>query len=90
MEHSSSDYNPTLKRVGADQAEFAVQVVHNPRAVGEKTGPGGLYIFGADLKRVGASQTEVTIYRSTIGFKDITKTFKDWAASGADECPKLK
>ena len=76
--------------MGADQAEFAVQVVHNPRAVGEKTGPGGLYIFAADLKRVGASQTEVTIYRSTIGFKDITKTFKDWAESGADECPKLK
>ena len=90
VEHSSSDYNPTLKRVGADQAEFAVQVVHNPRAIGEKTGPGGLYIFAADLKRVGASQTAVTIYRSTIGFKDITKTFKDWAETGADECPKLK
>src|SRR5262249_2870432 len=63
VEHSSSDYNPSLKRVGADQAEFALQVVHNPRAIGEKTGPGGLYIFAADLKRVGASQTEVILYR---------------------------
>jgi len=90
VEHSSSDYNPSLKRAGADRAEFALQVVHNPRAIGEKTGPGGLYIFAADLKRVGASQTEVTLYRPTIGFKDITKVFKEWTETGADQCPSLK
>ena len=90
VEHSSSDYNPTLTKVGPDRAEFALQVVHNPRAIGEKTGPGGLYIFAADLKRVGASRTEVILYRPTIGFKDITRDFREWTETGADECPKLK
>src|SRR5262245_25381787 len=42
MEVSSSDYNPTLKRVSRDRAEFSLQVVHRPRAIGEVTGPGGL------------------------------------------------
>src|SRR6266581_2702763 len=31
MEVSSSDYNPTLRRVGQTKAEFALQVVHRPR-----------------------------------------------------------
>ena len=90
VEHSSSDYNPTLRRQGRDRAEFTLQVVHNPRAIGEKTGPGGLYIMAADLKRAGASRTEIVLYRPTIGFKDITKTFKEWAEGSSTDCPKLK
>jgi hypothetical protein len=30
VEHSSSDYNPTLRRVGRDRGEFSLQVVHFP------------------------------------------------------------
>jgi hypothetical protein len=89
-EHSSSDYNPTLRKIGADRAEFSLQVVHNPRAIGEKTGPGGLYILAADLKRAGAAKTEIVLYRPTIGFKNITKSFMQWADGGSTECPKLK
>lgn len=89
VEHSSSDYNPTLKKIGADRAEFSLQVVHNPRAVGEKTGPGGLYIMAADLKRAG-SKTEIVFYRPTIGFKPIAKAFVDWTEGDSTDCPKIR
>jgi hypothetical protein len=89
-EHSSSDYNPTLRRLGPDRAEFSLQVVHNPRAIGEKTGPGGLYIMAADLKPNGAARTEVVLYRPTIGFKNISKSFMAWAEGRSTDCPKLR
>jgi hypothetical protein len=89
-EHSSSDYNPTLRKVGHDAAQFALQVVHNPRAIGENAPPGGLFVFAADLKRTGSAQTEVVLYRPTIGFKDITKQFVAWAEGRGTECPKLR
>jgi len=88
-EHSSSDYNPTLKKVGRDRAEFALQVVHFPRGIGEKTGPGGLYIMAADLKRAG-SGTEIVLYRPTMVYKNIAKSLIDWAEGNAADCPKLK
>jgi hypothetical protein len=89
VEHSSSDYNPTLRRMGRDRGEFALQVVHFPRGVGEKTGPGGLYVMAADLKAAG-SRTEIVLYRPTIGYKNIVKSFQEWAEGSSTECPKLK
>jgi len=89
VEHSSSDYNPTLRRVGRDRGEFSLQVVHFPRGLGEKTGPGGLYVMAADLKAAG-SRTEIVLYRPTIGYKNIVKSFQEWAQGSSNECPKLK
>jgi hypothetical protein len=89
-EVSSSDYNPTLKRVGGNRAEFALQVVHRPRAVGSSPPPGGLYIMAADLKAVAKDRTEVVLYIPTIGFKNISKTLRLWAAGEDADCPKLK
>jgi hypothetical protein len=66
------DYNPTLKRLGPDRAEFSLQVIHRPRGVGATPPPGGLYIMAADLKRAGAARTEVVLYRPSMGLKDIT------------------
>src|SRR5882762_11996582 len=62
MEVSSSDYNPTLKRVGRNRAEFALQVVHRPRAIGSTPPPGGLYIMAADLKAIAKDRMEVDLY----------------------------
>jgi hypothetical protein len=90
VEYSSSDYNPTLKKLGADRAEFSLQVVHFPRALGENTGPGGLYLMAVDLKRAGASRTEMVLYRPTIGFKNIANSFVEWTEGGSTDCPKLK
>ena len=90
VERSSSDYNPTLKRLGDDQAELAVQVVHTPRAVGSTPPPNGLYIFAADLKRAADGKTEIQLYRPTIGFKEITKSFQEWVEGRSTACPKLK
>jgi hypothetical protein len=90
QENSSSDYNPTLSRPGPDLAEFTLQVVNRPRGVGHTPPPGGLYIMAADLKEAGPSRTEVLLYRPTIGFKDITKSFMEWVDGSATDCPKLK
>src|SRR5262249_22852692 len=79
VEHSSSDYNPTLKRVGPDLAEFTLQVVHRPRAIGENTGPGGLYIMAADLKRAGSSSTQIVVYRPSMAYHEVAKSLMDWA-----------
>lgn len=90
-ERSSSDYNPTLRRLGPDRAEFTLQVAHNPRGVGHTPPPGGLYLMVADVKRTGASSTEVVLYRPTIGaFKKIPASFMQWAEGSNTDCPKLK
>jgi hypothetical protein len=89
-ERSSSDYNPTLRRAGADRAEFTLQVVHRPRGVGHTPPQGGLYVMAVDLKRAGASRTEVILYRPSMGYKDVVKSFMAWAEEGATACPKLR
>src|SRR5262249_57385749 len=88
VERSSSDYNPTLQRTGPDAAEFSLQVVHNPRAVGENAPPGGLYIMAVDLKRAGDGRTQLVLYRPTIGFKEIVRSFTAWAEGSSTDCPK--
>jgi len=90
VEHSSSDYNPGIRRVGRDQAEFTLQVVHNPRGVGHTPPPGGLYVMAVDVKRAGASRTEVVLYRPVMGFKNIAKSLIEWAEGSSTDCPKLK
>src|SRR5215831_3233572 len=59
VEASSSDYNPTVKKVGAQRVEFALQVVHVPRGVGEKAPPGGLYVMAADVTPLGKGRSQV-------------------------------
>jgi hypothetical protein len=90
-ERSSSDYTPTLRRLGRDRAELILQVAHNPRGVGHTPPPGGLYLMVVDLKRVGPSRTEVVLYSPTIGaFKKIPASFLQWAEGSGADCPKLK
>ena len=90
VERSSSDYNPDLKRIGRDRAEFTMQVIHNPRGVGHTPPPNGLYVMAADFKRAGAGRTEVVLYRPAMGFKFISKTLMEWAEGTSTECPKMK
>jgi hypothetical protein len=90
VERSSSDYNPTLRKAGSDRAEFTLQVVHRPRGVGHTPPEGGLYVMAADLKRAGASRTELVLYRPSIGFKEIAKSLVQWAEGSDSDCPKLK
>jgi hypothetical protein len=89
-ERSSSDFNPTLRRLGPDQAEFTLQVAHRPRGVGHTPPPGGLFLMVADLKRLDDSRTEVVLYRPTIGYKDLARSFMSWAEGTSTDCPKLR
>ena len=90
MEVSSSDYNPTLRKVGADKAELSLQVVHRPRGIGPTIPPGGLYIMAADVRSTGKGRTEVVLYRPTMGYKDLTRTLRQWTAGEDADCPKMK
>ena len=88
-ERSSSDYNPTVRRAGG-RVEFALQVIHRPRAIGENAPPGGLYIMAADIKSLGGGRSEVVLYRPTIGFKTIVASVKEWIGGEDTDCPKMK
>ncbi len=90
MEVSSSDYNPTLKRVGRSRAEFALQVVHRPRGVGHSPPPGGLYVMAADIRSLARDRTEIVLYRPTMGFKAIIRSLRQWVSGEDADCPKLK
>jgi hypothetical protein len=89
VERSSSDYTPTLRRVGKDRAEFTLQVAHNPRGVGAVPPPGGIYYMAANLRSVGG-RTEILLYRPTIGEKKIVASLKQWFAGDPAPCPKLR
>ncbi len=90
VERSSSDYNPTLRRVGKDRAEFTLQVEHRPRGVGHTPPPGGLFMLAADLRSVGGGRTEIVLYRPNIGVKKIVASLKEWFDGDKAPCPKLK
>ena len=88
-ERSSTDYNPALRLVGKDRAEFTLQVEHNPRGVGATPPPGGLYYMAADLRSVGGG-TEIVLYRPTLGAKKIVASLKQWFDGDSAPCPKLR
>ena len=90
VERSSSDYNPTLRLVGKDRAEFTLQVAHNPRGVGHTPPPGGLFMMAADLRSVDGDSTEIVFYRSTMGVKKLVASLKEWFAAEPSACPKLR
>lgn len=90
VEHSSSDFNPTVKRVGRDKAEFTLQVEHNPRGVGAKPPAGGIYMMAADLRAIEGNHTQVVLYRSSLGVKKIVESLRAWVAGDPAPCPKLK
>ena len=89
VERSSTDYNPTLRHVGTDGAEFTLQVEHHPRGVGHTPPPGGLFMMAADLHSSGEG-TEIVLYRPKIGPGKITDSLKRWLAGEPAPCPKLR
>jgi hypothetical protein len=90
MEVSSSDYHPTLRRVGAGKAEFTLQVVHRARGVGPAPPPGGLYVMAADIRSIGKRRTEVVLYHRAGGYRKIVGSLRRWTAGENTACPKVR
>lgn len=90
MHVTSSDYNPTLRKVGRGRAQFALQVVHRPRGIGHKPPAGGLFVMAADITAVGKNKTRIDLYRPKMGFGKIRKALHKWAAGEDARCPKIK
>ena len=89
VERSSTDYNPNMRFVGKDRAEFTLQVEHNPRGVGAKPPQGGLFYMAADLRSINGG-TEIVLYRPTMGVKKIVASLKQWFDGDPAPCPRLK
>ena len=89
VERSSTDYNPTLRRLGGDGAEFTLQVEHRPRPVGGTIPTGGLFMMAADIRSSGGG-TEIVLYRPKIGAGKITESLKQWLSGQPAACPKLR
>jgi len=90
VEHSSSTYHPTVRRIDDGRAEFTLQVEHFPRGVGHTPPPGGLFMLAADLKSVDDGHTEVVLYRPKIGGGKIAESLKQWLSGDPAPCPKLR
>ena len=90
VEVSSTDYNPTVRRIAANRAEFTLQVAHNPRGVGHTPPPGGLFMMAADIQSIDGTHTEVVLYKPKIGVKAIASSLRQWFAGEPAPCPKLR
>jgi hypothetical protein len=90
VETSSTDYNPSVRRIAADRAEFTLQVAHNPRGVGHTPPPGGLFMMAADLRSIDGGHTEVVLYKPKLGVKAIATSLRQWFAGEPAPCPKLR
>ena len=46
--------------------------------------------MAADVRSTGKGRTEVVLYRPTMGYKDLARTFRQWTAAEDADCPKMK
>ena len=90
VEKSSTDYNPTVRRIAADRAEFTLQIAYTPRGVGDAPPPGGLFMLAADLQSIDGVRTEIVLYKPKIGVKTIASSLMHWFAGDPAPCPKLR
>lgn len=79
-------YRPTVRVVGDGKAEMFMQEKRTPQPVGSPEG--GAYIFLADIHRVSASQTRITMYGPSFPtWKPIFNAIHGWAKEENVKCP---
>ena len=86
LRQTTVTYHPTVKVVGNGKAEMFMQEKRTPQPVGSPEG--GAYIFLADINRVSATQTRVTMYGPSFPtWKPIFRAIKGWAEGENVNCP---
>lgn len=79
-------YRPTVKVVSNGKAEMYMQEKRTPQPIGSPEG--GAYIFLADIDRVSAAQTRITLYGPSFPtWKPIFNAIHGWAKGENVKCP---
>ncbi len=84
-----TDYTPTV-HVSADKAELHLQQHHVQGVLNITEEPdGGYYLMVADAYPIAGGQTQVDLYRPSMGYKVIIQAIKNWATGDNIGCPDL-
>lgn len=79
-------YNVGLKMLGNGKAEMTMQQDRRPRAKHDPEG--GYYVFVADIERIAAKKTRMTIYGSSFPtWRPIFEAVKGWGEGKNVACP---
>lgn len=86
LRQTTVTYRPTVKIVGNGKAEMFLQEKRTPQPVGSPEG--GAYIFLADINRVSATHTRITMYGPSFPtWKPIFSAVHAWAKGENVKCP---
>ena len=82
-------YKPTV-RMSGDKAELHLQQHHEKGVLNVTKEPdGGYYLMVADAYPIATGQTQVDLYRPSMGYKVIIQAIKNWATGDNIGCPDL-
>ena len=80
-------YNVGVKVVGSSKAEMTMQQDRKPRASHDPEG--GYYVFVADIEKIAASRTRMTMYGSSFPtWRPIFEAIKGWGEGKNVKCPE--
>ena len=84
-----TDYTPTV-HVSADKAELHLQQHHEKGVLNITEEPdGGYFLLVADAYSIAGAQTQVDLYRPSVGYKVLLQAIKNWATGDNIGCPDL-
>lgn len=83
------DYKPTVVREKG-RISLHIQQEHVRGVINVTKKPnGGYYMFVVDVTPTAGDKSNVTIYRTRLGFKNITRAIKGWISGSIKGCPDL-
>lgn len=85
---SSSTYNPSIRYINKNKAEFTLQVIITPNNT-TKPPAGGMYFLAANITKISKNKTNVIIYAPSINADEIVNSIKSWSKGKKSECPDL-
>ncbi len=79
-------YHPRMKVVGNGKAEMTMQIERLPKSASAPEG--GYYVFLADIQKIGADKTRMTMYGSSFPtWQAIFDALRGWAEGRNVKCP---
>jgi hypothetical protein len=80
-------YNVSVKMIGSGKAEMTMQQDRKPRAKHDPEG--GYYVFVADIEKIAANRTRMTMYGSSFfTWRPIFEAIKGWGEGKDIKCPE--
>jgi hypothetical protein len=84
-----TDYKPTV-HVSAARAELHLQQHHKQGVLNVTEEPdGGYFLLVADAYPIADGQTQVDLYRPSMGYKVLLQAIRNWSTGDNIGCPDL-